>query len=148
MTMRKLNKEEIAAALTLAWQVFLQFEAPDYTQEGVDEFYKSIHDNAYVSALTFYGAFVKTHLVGVLATRKEGKHIALFFVEEAYQGQGIGRQLFEEAKCDGMTVNASPYAVKIYRKLGFADTDKEQSVNGLRFTPMVYTDKAKTEYER
>ena len=35
-----------------------------------------------------------------------------------------------------MTVNSSPYAVGIYRKLGFKAVDDEQSVNGLRFTPM------------
>lgn len=30
------------------------------------------------------------------------------------------------------------YAVPIYHKLGFCDTDKEQTVDGLRFTPMMY----------
>ena len=74
----------------------------------------------------------------MLATRNEGKHIALFFVDARYQRQGIGRQLFESAKQAGMTVNASPYAVEIYHKLGFVETDKEQVVNGLRFTPMEY----------
>ena len=37
-----------------------------------------------------------------------------------------------------MSVNLSPYAVPIYRRLGFRDTGAEQVVNGLRFTPMVY----------
>ncbi|WP_460645598.1 GNAT family N-acetyltransferase [Lacrimispora brassicae] len=38
-----------------------------------------------------------------------------------------------------MTVNSSPYAVEIYHKLGFVDTDTEQLVNGIRFIPMEYT---------
>lgn len=50
--------------------------------------------------------------------------------------------LFEEMKKDFekqvFTVNSSPYAVKIYEHLGFRATDSEQTVNGLRFTPMVY----------
>ncbi|MBR2590506.1 MAG: GNAT family N-acetyltransferase [Clostridia bacterium] len=138
MRIRKLNREEIPTALDLAWQVFLEFEAPDYTEEGVHEFYGSIHSKSYVQALCFYGAFQNQHLVGVLATRNEGKHIALFFVDKRYQRQGIGRQLFETAKEDFMTVNASPYAVEIYRKLGFSTTDTEHTLNGLRFTPMVY----------
>ena len=140
MTIRKLNKEEITAGLDLAWQVFLRFEAPDYTQEGVDEFYKSIHDENYLSNLTMYGAFVQSRLVGVIATRSEGRHIALFFVDEQYQKQGIGRQMFECVKKSEMTVNASPYAVRVYRALGFVETDKEQVVHGLRFTPMKYVE--------
>ena len=38
-------------------------------------------------------------------------------------------------------VNSSPYAVEIYRHLGFVPTDDEQSVDGLRFTPMQYSPK-------
>ena len=34
-----------------------------------------------------------------------------------------------------------PYAVEIYRHLGFVPTDDEQSVDGLRFTPMQYSSK-------
>ena len=29
-----------------------------------------------------------------------------------------------------------PYAVEVYRHLGFNETDIEQTVNGIRFTPM------------
>lgn len=35
-----------------------------------------------------------------------------------------------------MTVNAAPYAIPIYQKLGFNVKDMEQVVNGIRFTPM------------
>jgi len=90
---RKLRQEEIAEALSLTWNVFQQYEAPDYTQEGIEEFYKSIHDEKYLSELCWYGAFVQDDLVGVLATRNAGTHIALFFVEGKYHRQGIGKQL-------------------------------------------------------
>ena len=50
--------------------------------------------------------------------------------------------LFEAMKADyekpEFTVNSSPYAVKIYEHLGFVPTDNEQTVNGIRFTPMKY----------
>mgnify|MGYP005802719691 CR=1 FL=1 len=32
------NKVEITAALSLIWETFLQFEAPDYSDEGVKSF--------------------------------------------------------------------------------------------------------------
>ncbi len=35
-----------------------------------------------------------------------------------------------------ITVNSYPYAVSVYHRLGFKDTDKEQVTNGLRYTPM------------
>ena len=137
---RKLRPGEIGKALCLAWNVFQQYEAPDYTQEGAEEFYKSIHDETYLSGLCWYRAFVQDDLVGVLATRSAGTHIALFFVEGKYHRQGIGKQLYQAARAANhtniMTVNSSPYAVPIYHKLGFRNTGPEQVVNGLRFTPM------------
>lgn len=143
MTIRKLTPEEYQPALELVWRVFLEFESPDYTQEGIDEFYSSIHDKDYLSMLTVYGAYVSGVLAGVIATRSLGGHVALFFVDKQYQRQGIGRALFRAALADchfdSMTVNSSPYAVEVYHRLGFSDTDVEQTVKGLRFTPMKLT---------
>lgn len=136
LLIKQLNNNEIENALSLAWKVFMEYEAPDYTQEGIDEFYKSIHDEKFLSMLSLYGAFSDDELVGVIATRSNGKHIALFFVDGKYHRQGIGKQLLKEVQTSKMTVNSSPYAVSIYRKLGFESTDTEQVVNGLRFTPM------------
>lgn len=57
--------------------------------------------------------------------------------------RAIGRRLFEAMRRDYsrqvFTVNSSPYAVEVYRHLGFTPTDREQSVDGLRFTPMQYS---------
>lgn len=136
LLIKSLNDKEIENALGLVWKVFLQYEAPDYTQEGIDEFYKSIHDENYLSMLSIYGAFSNEELVGVIATRSNGKHIALFFVDGRYHHQGIGKQLFQTVRTNKMTVNSSPYAVPVYRKLGFEAVNTEQVVNGLRFTPL------------
>ena len=64
-------------------------------------------------------------------------------LKSEYHRQGIGRQLFEKMLSDyqlqgiGMfTVNSSPYAVEVYRKLGFEPTDDECITNGIRYTPM------------
>lgn len=40
-----------------------------------------------------------------------------------------------------MTVHSSPFAVEIYRHLGFVATGEERTVNGLRFTPMLCEEK-------
>lgn len=67
--------------MELAWEVFMQFEAPEYSDEGINEFYRSIHDDDYVSRLRVFGALSGNELVGMIATRNEGTHIALFFVK-------------------------------------------------------------------
>lgn len=140
ITVRELEKEMAEEALSLAWKVFNEYESPDYTKEGIDEFYKCIHDINFITQLRLFGAFDHEKLIGVIASRSEGTHIALFFVDGKYHRQGIGRQLFQtlrkECHSDRMTVNSSPYAIPVYHKLGFRDLDKEQVVNGLRFTPM------------
>ena len=142
---RKLRHEEVDKALSLVWKVFQEYEAPDYTEDGVEEFYKSIHDESYLSMLCLYGAFIREELVGIIATRSEGTHVALFFVDGKYHRQGIGKMLFQAARSANttgkMTVNSSPYAVCVFHKLGFKDTDTEQVVNSLRFTPMVWNEK-------
>jgi GNAT superfamily N-acetyltransferase len=143
MEIRKITIEGLPAALDLVWNVFLGFEAPEYSQEGVDEFKRYIDQQAEELTLEVYGAFEQDELIGVIATKNGGSHISWFFVKKENHGQGIGRKLFEHILplCDNcfLTVNSSPYAVKIYRKLGFADTAEEQLTNGIRYIPMQYT---------
>lgn len=138
---RRLTRDEIPAACQLMWEVFLQFEAPEYPPEGVAAFRASLDDEERLRRLNFYGAFDGDRLVGALCMR-EPHHIGGFFVDAAYHRWGIGRRLFEAMKQDyarkAFTVHSSPYAVEVYRHLGFAATGPEQTVNGLRFTPMEY----------
>ena len=140
---RPLLSDEIPDAIDLIWEVFLKFEAPTYSEEGVRAFRASLDDPVRTVSLRWYGAFENGHLVGTLCMR-EPQHIGGFFVKEAYQGNGHGRRLFERMKQDYVikefTVNSSPYAVPIYHKLGFCDTGKEQTVDGLIFTPMKYAE--------
>ena len=37
-----------------------------------------------------------------------------------------------------ITLNSSPYGLPFYQSLGFHETDAEQTVNGIRFTPVKY----------
>lgn len=142
MEIRKIRKAEMATALQLTWETFLQFEAPDYSQQGIDSFYKFISNQEIIDSLEFFGAFDNNTLRGVIATNDNGKHICCFFVSAAYQKQGIGKQLWEYLKenssNDEFTVNSSPFAVPVYHKLGFVDTNTEQLTDGIRYTPMKY----------
>ena len=138
---KELDENSRKPALELAWRVFLKFEAPDYTKQGVNSFRVTLEDKGFLSQLNrVYAAYDGERLVGVLAVRKLGTHIALFFVDAEYQGRGVGRRLFDRAfsdcPADEMTVNSSPYAVEIYHHFGFVDEQPEQEIDGVRFTPM------------
>ena len=43
---RQVKPNEVSDALTLALEVFMQFEAPDYKPQGVETFRKDIIENA------------------------------------------------------------------------------------------------------
>ena len=141
---RRLAPEEIPAALELCWRVFQEFEAPEYSPEGVAAFRASLDDEERTRKLAFYGAFDGGRLVGVLCMRTP-QHIGGFFVDAAYHRRGIGRRLFEAMRQDYetqvFTVNASPSAVEVYRRLGFTPTDTEQLTDGLRYTPMRFEER-------
>lgn len=146
---RELINSDLKPALSLIQEVFDEFEASEYSEEGIKTFYEFIEYDAICKKLEnggmkLWGAFDGEIITGVIANR-DICHIALFFVDKQYHRQGIGRQLFDVFKnyvqdCDKteITVNSSPYAVPVYRKLGFSDTDAEQLKDGLRYTPMVY----------
>lgn len=139
MEIRKIEKSEMKKAIELVWKTFLEYEAPDYKEEGILEFKKTIENEIWLDERKFYGAFENNKILGVIAT-KNCNHIALFFVEGKYHRQGIGRKLFdkitEENKDNFFTVNSSPYAKEVYEHLGFEYISDEQEVNGIKFYPM------------
>lgn len=141
-TIRLLMERERDEALQLAWNVFTEYESPDYAPEGTAEFQKTLRDGNYLAGLRYYGAFDHDRLAGILAIREEEAHICFFFVDGAYHRRGIGTRLFKRMRSDfpeqSITLNASPYGLPFYRALGFTSTDREQTVKGIRFTPMVF----------
>lgn len=139
MEIREIKNDDMKKTIELIWRVFLEYEAPDYTEEGIKEFKKAIDDEKWIKQRRFYGAFEEDKILGMIAT-KDYNHIALFFVDGKYHRQGIGKKLFEKVcelnKCRFFTVNSSPYAKEVYEHLGFEYTDTEQCVKGLKYYPM------------
>lgn len=142
MDIKKIDVSGISEAVDLIWETFLQFEAPDYSEEGVKAFRDFIENDDIIKSLEFFGAYENSELKGVIATNDNRKHICCFFVKACYHRQGIGRMLWEyvlnNSRHQQFTVNSSPYAVSVYHKLGFVDLDGEQLADGMRFTPMKF----------
>ena len=146
MIIRKIDgneTKETNEALELVLSVFMQYEAPDYSEEGVEAFKKTaVFNEDYIGSIVMYGAYENDKIVGVIATRNNGSHITLFFVDGQHHRKGIGRMLFqtilEQNTSDEITVNSSPYAKEVYHHLGFEDTAAEQITSGIRYIPMIY----------
>ena len=137
---RPLEKDELPMALELIWKVFIEYEAPDYSAEGTEEFRRCLHDDDFLSGIAYYGAFDGKKLIGVTGIRPDRHHICFFFVDGRYHRLGIGTKLFhylrEVYPQVTITLNSSPYGVPFYKAVGFVATDVEQTINGIRFTPM------------
>ena len=91
---RRLSEDERQAALDLAWIVFSEYESPDYSEEGTEEFRKCLHDEEYLYGIDYYGAFYDHKLIGLIGIRTELEHICFFFVDGQYHRKGIGTMMF------------------------------------------------------
>lgn len=148
IAIRPAYRDEWDDAMVLAWRTFMQFEAQDYTPEGVGSFLDFITDTVLykmfvLGSYQLFGAYDNGRMVGMISLRNE-MHISLLFVDERYHRMGIGRELIEyvssyvlnEEGHKSITVDAAPYATGFYHHMGFVDTDTEQTKDGIRYTPM------------
>ena len=56
ITIRRLFEDERPATLDLAWRVFSEYESPDYSAEGTEEFQKCLHDEESLWTVDIIGA--------------------------------------------------------------------------------------------
>jgi len=149
LSYRLMKPGEESAACALVTRVFMEFVAPGYTEDGVEEFLAYADPNLLLersdSNHLVLVAEVLHEIVGVIEVRGYS-HISLLFVDSRYHRIGIAGELLRRAVQIGlahkpglleMSVNSSPYAEPIYGKLGFRVTEPEQTVRGIRFVPMV-----------
>jgi len=89
-------------------------------------------------------ATVQNRMVGMIEIR-DYQHVAMLFVDGAFQRKGISRKLLRQAleicrenkpELRQVTVHSSPNSVHVYKRFGFVPTSSEQVINGIRFTPM------------
>lgn len=152
-SIRRLLPDEVETAMALAWEVFLQFEAPEYPPEGVKTFRQDIVENqdfltkCKEGKCPLYGAFDGSQLVSMMGVRENRSHINLAFTKREYHRKGLAtavfRCLLEDVLQDvprpsAITLNSSPYGLPFYLHLGFVPLSEEQEKDGIRYTPMKY----------
>ena len=149
MQICRLREDHLRDALELVWEVFDEFEAPDYEEMGVKTFqhfieYHAMRERLEKGEMKLWGCYQNIYLVGVIALR-EVQHISLLFVRKRFHHLGIASRLVRVAISDvkasrpeipQITVNSSPYAVGFYESVGFTALGPEEKRDGIRFTSM------------
>ena len=84
-------------------------------------------------------------IIGLISLRS-GNHISLLFVDDKYHRRGVGTALVKYlqsymlfyTKQERLTVNAAPYGIPFYHRIGFKDTGLETKKDGIIYTPMEF----------
>ena len=143
-TYKEMSSDKLYEVLELVRDVFMKYEAPDYTDEGIEEFLRfldpdEITDMLEEEKMKIWICEHKDKIVGMIACRED--HINLLFVRGEHHRKGVARHLLnimiDHYKPSTITVNSSPYALEAYKRLGFTETAPEKTENGIRFTPMI-----------
>ena len=123
---RKIFRNEVEEAMELALEVFMQFEAPDYGDAGVETFKRDIVenptfiDNAKNGLCPIYAAFDGDKMVALIGMRSNKTHINLVFTKKEYHRKGIATSIFkyllndllnENPSLNELTLNSSPYGM-------------------------------------
>lgn len=148
------TSEDWEEAMEMVWQTFLKFEGKDYSPLGVKNFLAFISDDK------LYEMFINgdykmwvaisddNEIVGVGSLRS-GCHVSLLFVKAEFHKRGIGRKILKSMQERAgaldvrLTVNAAPYALGFYEKIGFIRTKEAQVTDGIIYTPMTLLTKIK-----
>lgn len=145
---REAGPKDIKMISTLVLTVFNQFVGPGYSKAGQSVFGSYVEPDNIVKRLNNRSSFIivalyHQEIVGTIEM-KNGNHISLLFVHPEYQRLGIARKLIliaiqkasKVTSISEITVNSSPYAVDIYKKLGFQQLDQELEKDGIKYVPM------------
>ncbi len=147
---RKAQVSEWESAMELAFKVFLKYEAMEYGPEGIKNFAEFVTDEM-LKKLFLQGSYLlfvaveEEKIIGMISLRS-GNHISLLFVDSEYHRKGVGTALIQYlqeyllfyTKHQKVTVNAAPYGVPFYHKVGFCDTGIETKKDGIIYTPMEF----------
>ncbi|MEO3691203.1 GNAT family N-acetyltransferase [Roseateles paludis] len=145
---RPLLPTDAAASADLTRAAFLCHIAQDWQPEAQERFLSEMSTatlQADIEGACFTaGAFEGLQLIGFILLPRPN-FVRLLFVDSDHMGRGLGRQLWEAARTHleahhpttgTVELNASPFALGFYRRLGFAPLSAEYTLKGSRVTRM------------
>lgn len=139
---------EEVEVVNLVARSFNEFIAPDFPDEGIEEFFGYSNPRALVKRSDgnhfVLVAEAEGSITGMIEIR-EMRHVSMLFVDKAFHRRGIGKELLTAAldkiKSDRnapkkVTVHSSRFAVPFYESLGFVRTGEEKIIHGVIHIPM------------
>lgn len=146
---RLMESGEEAQVCKLVERVFLQNEATEISQQSISLFLSYANPVRMAERVAQDFSFVLVaaqgdRLIGMIEVRNYN-HIALLFVDDEHQRQGVASGLLDSAiaRCREknlalrrITVNASPNGLPVYAHWGFHPIGEEIEVDGMLFTQM------------
>jgi GNAT superfamily N-acetyltransferase len=151
-----MNPGEEVEVSNLVARSFNEFIAPDFPEEGIEEFFRYANPRALIKRSEgshfILVAEAEESIVGIIEIR-EMKHVSMLFVDKSFHRRGIGKELLRAAldkiksgsrPPKKVTVHSSRFAVPFYNSLGFVRTGEEKIIHGVIHIPMALVLSAKT----
>jgi GNAT superfamily N-acetyltransferase len=148
LILRHINPGEEVEVSNLVARSFNEFIAPDFPDEGIEEFFGYSNPRALVKRSEgnhfVLVAEAEGSIAGMIEIR-ERKHISMLFVDKAFHRRGIAKGLLIAAldrietgsrPPRKVTVHSSRFAVPFYESLGFVRTEEEKIIHGVIHIPM------------
>lgn len=141
---RPAHIDDVPAISALCMAAFNEAVAPSLSAAGIATFGSVAAADAFAARLQgdnhILVAEQDARVFGVVEL-KEGRHLAMLFVDPACQGRGIGHALFEavllRVREPVLTVRASLNAVPVYERYGFVLDGEVGEFNGLVYQQML-----------
>jgi predicted N-acetyltransferase YhbS len=143
MAVRTLVAADLEQASRICMAAFMGSVADSLTPLGIETFSRIASVEGFRTRMSHDNLMLvfeqQDRIVGV-AELKEGRHVAMLFVDPAVQQQGIGKALMaamiDHACVDVLRVSASLSSVPAYERYGFACAGEAAESSGLRYQPM------------
>jgi GNAT superfamily N-acetyltransferase len=143
MLIRKVQPADLPRLSSLCIDAFMGSVASTLTEEGINTFKKIASVDGFANRMEADNKMLACEdggeVIGVVEL-KEGRHIAMLFVDPCRQKKGVGRSLISAVlPCTRravLTVNASLTSVPAYLSYGFKCTGEAGELAGLKYQPM------------
>jgi GNAT superfamily N-acetyltransferase len=140
---RKIEDKDIDAVSEICMASFSKSVVGTLSEDGALSFSKIAASEAFLSRMREDNVILVAEsdevIKGVIEL-KEGRHLAMLFIEPEHQSKGIGRKLLlaalGHARESTVTVSASLSSVPAYRKFGFKCKGGIGESAGLVYQPM------------
>lgn len=143
MNIRRIENKDVQAVSIMCMDSFFKSVAGTLSDDGISTFSKIAASDSFLNRMKEDNVILVAEndddVKGVIEL-KEGRHIAMLFIDPECQKKGIGRELLlsalAQARCSTVTVSASLSSVSAYRKFGFKCKGNIGESAGLVYQPM------------